>query len=161
TAHVVATSVADPSKTAVATVDVTAAPAVAVSISPATASVIAGGVTSFSATVTGAGGGQSTEVTWSVQEGASGGSVDGSGRSTAPEPPATTPTAATSLADPSKSATATVNVSAAPNITVSIAPGSASTSTGGMVNFTASVTGTGGGQSTAVSWSVQEGAPGG
>jgi hypothetical protein len=160
TAHVVATSIADPSKTAVATVDVAAAPAVAVSISPATASVIAGGVTSFSATVTG-GGSQSTDVTWSVQEGASGGSIDGSGRYTAPGPAGTYHVVATSVADASKSATATVSVTAAPNITVSIAPGSASSPAGGMVNFTASVTGTSGGQSTAVSWSVQEGAAGG
>ena len=161
TAHVVATSIADPSKTAVATVDVTAAPSVAVSISPSTASVVAGDETSFSATVTGTDAGQPTDVTWSVQEGAAGGSVDASGRYTAPGNPGTFHVVATSVADTSKSAQATVTVTAAPNITVSIAPSSASTPAGGTLSFTASVTGLGSGQSSAVSWSVQEGATGG
>ncbi|MGZ6035588.1 MAG: hypothetical protein ACXWLG_09105, partial [Myxococcaceae bacterium] len=161
TAHVVATSVADGSKSASATVAVTATPAIAVSVSPATASVLAGGVTTFSATVTGAAGGQSTDVTWSVQEGAGGGNVDASGRYTAPGAAGTFHVVATSVADPSRSATATITVATAPNITVSLSPGSASISAGGTVTFTASVTGTGGGQSTAVSWSVQEGAAGG
>ncbi len=161
TAHVVAASVADPSKTATATVDVTAAPTVAVAISPATVSLIAGGVTAFSATVTGAGSGQSTDVSWSVEEGASGGSIDGSGRYTAPGTAGTFHVVATSVADPSKSATAAVTVTPAPNITVSIAPGSASTQTGGMVSFTATVSGLGAGQSSAVSWSVQEGSAAG
>ncbi|HEY1908960.1 MAG TPA: hypothetical protein VGG91_23155, partial [Myxococcaceae bacterium] len=159
--HVVATSVADPTKTAVAAVDVTAAPAVAVSISPASASLIAGGTATFSATVTGGDGGQSTDVTWFVQEGSSGGNIDASGRYTAPGNAGTFHVVATSVADGSKGATATVNVTAAPNITVSVAPGSASTQTGGTVTFTASVTGTTGGQSTAVSWSIQEGSAGG
>ena len=161
TAHVVATSVADPSKSASATVAVSAAPAIAVSISPGTASVLAGGATTFTATVTGAGGGQSPEVTWSVQEGASGGSVDASGRYTAPGTPGTFHVVAASVADGTKSASATVTVTAAPNVTVSISPSSASTQAGGTVSFTASVTGTSGGQSTAVSWLVQEGAAGG
>ena len=161
TAHVVATSVADSSKSASATIAVTAAPAIAVSVSPTTASVLAGGVTTFSATVTGAAAGQSTDVTWAVREGAGGGNVDASGRYTAPGTPGTFHVVATSVADSSQSATATITVAAAPNITVSVSPGSASTPTGGTVNFTASVTGTGGGQSTAVSWSVQEGPAGG
>ncbi len=161
TAHVVATSVADPSKTAVATVSITAAPSVAVSISPASASVVAGAATTFSATVTGTGSGESTAVGWSVQEGAGGGSVDASGRYTAPATAGTFHVVATSVADPTQSATAAVTVTPAPNVTVSIAPGSASTQTGGTVNFAASVTGHGSGQTGAVSWSVQEGAAGG
>ena len=161
TAHVVATSVTDPSRTATATVSVTAAPTIAVSIAPTTASVLAGSVTTFSATVTGASTGQSTDVTWSVQEGGSGGSVDASGRYTAPGTPGTFHVVATSVADTSKSATAAIIVTAAPNITVTISPSSTSTQAGGTVNFTALVTGAGGGQSTAVSWSVQEGAAGG
>jgi len=161
TAHVVATSVADPSKSATATVDITAAPAITVAVSPATASVVAGGVTSFGATVTGADSGQSADATWSVQEGASGGSIDSSGNYTAPGTAGTFHVVATSVADPSKSAAAAVTVTAAPNITVSIVPGSASTQAGGSVNFAASVTGLGSGQSSAVSWSVQEGSAGG
>ena len=93
--------------------------------------------------VTGADTGQSTDVTWSIQEGANGGSIDGSGRYTAPGNPGTFHVVATSVADGSKSATATVTVNAAPNITVSIATGFASTQAGGTVSFTASVTGLG------------------
>ena len=137
TAHVVATSVADSAKTASATVSVTATPAIAVSISPTTTSILAGAVTTFSATVTGAGGGQSTEVTWSVEEGAAGGNVDASGRYTAPGTPGTFHVVATSVADASRSAAATVTVTAAPNVTVSVSPGSAATQAGGTVNFTA------------------------
>ena len=128
---------------------------------PSTASVVAGDETSFSAMVTGTDAGQSTDVTWSVQEGAAGGSIDASGRYTAPGNPGTFHVVATSVADTSKSAQATVTVTAAPNITVSIAPSSASTPAGGTLSFTASVTGLGSGQSSAVSWSVQEGATGG
>ena len=161
TAHVVATSVADPSKSATATVEVTAAPTVAVAVSPSTASIAAGGVTTFTATVTGVENGQSTDVTWSIQEGTSGGSIDSSGKYTAPGTAGTFHVVATSVSDPSKSATAAVTVTAAPNITVSIAPGSASTQASGTLSFTASVTGLGAGQSSAVSWSVQEGSAGG
>ena len=161
TAHVVATSVADPSKSATATVDVTAAPAVAVAVSPSTASVLAGATTTFAATVTGGDSGQSTDVTWSIQEGASGGRIDGSGKYTAPATAGTFHVVATSVADPSKSGAAAVTVTAPPNVTVSISPNSASTQAGGTLSFTASVTGLGTGQSSAVSWSIQEGSTGG
>ena len=161
TAHVVATSVADPSKSAAATVEVTAAPTVAVSISPSSTSVTAGDITTFSANVTGTTSGQSPDVSWSVQEGSAGGSIDGSGRYTAPGNAGSFHVVATSVADTSKSATASVTVTAAPQVTVSIAPGSASVQGGGTVSFTASVTGTATSASKAVSWSVQEGAAGG
>jgi hypothetical protein len=153
TFHVVATSVADPSKSATATVSVTATPVVAVSVSPGTATVRVGGTAAFTATVTGTTTGQSTAVTWSVQE-SGGGTVDSSGHYTAPGTPGTFHVVATSVADPSKKATATVTV--IPNIAVSVNPPSASTTTGGTVAFTATVTGTTAGQSTAVAWSVQE-----
>ena len=54
--------------------------------------------------------GESTAVTWSVLEGASGGSVDASGKYTAPMSPGTYHVKATAQADPSKSATAAVSV---------------------------------------------------
>ena len=153
TFHVVATSVADPSKSATATISVTATPVVAVSVSPGTATIRVGGTAAFTATVTGTTAGQSTAVTWSVQE-SGGGTVNSSGQYTAPGTPGTFHVVATSVADTSKKATATVTVT--PNIAVSISPPTASTTTGGTVTFTATVTGTTAGQSTAVTWSVQE-----
>jgi hypothetical protein len=153
TFHIVATSVADSSKTATAAVTVTSTPVVTVSISPGTATVRVGETAAFTATVTGTTGGQSTAVTWSVQE-SGGGTVDASGRYTAPATPGTYHVVATSVADTSKKATATVTVN--PNIAVSISPATASTTAGGTAPFSATVTGTTGGQSTAVTWSVQE-----
>jgi hypothetical protein len=66
----------------------------------------------FSASVSGTEPGQSTAVYWVIREGASGGSVDASGKYTAPGIEGTFHVVATSVADPSKSATATVLVSA-------------------------------------------------
>ena len=160
TFHVVARSVADSSRSGSATVTVTA-PVINVSVSPASASVQASGTLTFNATVTGTVSGQSTAVTWSVQEGAAGGSIDSSGRYTAPAGGGTFHVVATSVADPSRSASATVTVTAPPVIAVSVSPASISVSPGGTVSFTATVTGTVSGQSTAVTWSVQEGASGG
>src|SRR5262249_15814109 len=153
TFHVVATSVADPSKGATATVLVTATPSVTVSISPGTATTRVGGTLAFNATVTGTTTGQSTAATWSVQE-SGGGIVDRSGHYPAPGAPGTFHVVATSVADTSKKASATITV--LPPIAVSVSPPSASTTTGGTVTFTATVTGTSSGQSTAVTWSVQE-----
>ncbi len=102
---VTATSVADASKQATATVTVTApAPAVAVSLNPTSTTLTTGGTQTFTATVTGSG---NTGVTWS----ATGGSVT-SGVYTAPATAGTYAVTATSVADPSKKATATVTVTA-------------------------------------------------
>ena len=54
----------------------------------------------FSATVTGASSGQSSGVTWAVQEGAAGGTIDANGKYTAPETEGTYHVVATSVADP-------------------------------------------------------------
>src|SRR5262249_12855200 len=148
-----ATSVADPSKKAIAQVMVTAAPVVTVSVSPDSASTRVGGTLSFTAIVTGTTSGQSTAVTWSVQE-SGGGTVNGSGQYTSPASPGTFHVVATSVADPTKRDSATVTVN--PNIAVAIAPRSASTQVRGTLQFTATVTGTLAGQSTAVTWSLQE-----
>src|SRR5262249_11842737 len=106
----------------------------------------------FSAMVTGTVAGQSTAVTWSVQE-AGGGTVDGSGHYTAPASAGTFHVIATSVADPTKKGSATVTVT---SIAVAISPKTAATITGGALIFTATVTGTVGGQATGVTWSVQE-----
>jgi len=64
----------------------------------------------FSATVTGASGGQSTGVSWAVQEGAAGGTIDANGKYTAPNTEGTYHVVATSQADSKVQATATVRV---------------------------------------------------
>src|SRR4029453_1381287 len=77
TFHVVATESTEPGSIAIATVTVTPSP-VQVTISPSAVTLVAGGTAQFSATVSGTAAGESTEVTWSVQE-SGGGTVDGSG----------------------------------------------------------------------------------
>ncbi len=156
TFHVVATSVADGTKhdTAIVAVTTTAS-SVAVSISPKTASTLTGGTLKFAATVTGVTAGQSTAVTWSVQE-AGGGTVDQQGNYAAPSSTGPYHVVVTSVADTSKKDTATVSVTATPVIAVSVTPQVASVAPAGTVSFTATVTGTTGAQSKAVTWSVQE-----
>jgi uncharacterized protein YjdB len=109
TFHVVATSVADGSKTATAAVTVTASqPAVvAVSISPQSRSVTPGGSIQFSASVSGT---SDTRVAWTVSEGSAGGSVDSSGLYQAPAQAGAFHVVATSVADATRSATAAVTV---------------------------------------------------
>ncbi|ATB46158.1 chitinase [Corallococcus macrosporus DSM 14697] len=87
------------------------APQVEVAIHPTSATVPAGGTQAFTATVTGS---ANTAVTWSVQEGASGGSVTAAGLYTAPSSAGTYHVVATSQAAPTKSAVATVTVTSTP-----------------------------------------------
>src|SRR5436190_1118037 len=89
---------------------------VTVVISPRTATVVAGATQQFTATVTGT---TNHAVTWSVQEGASGGTVSNNGLYTAPSSSGTFHVIATSAADSSKSAAATVTVNAPVAVTVS------------------------------------------
>jgi hypothetical protein len=110
TYHVVVASVANPARTAVATVAVSAPATVSVAVSPTTASLVAGGTRQFSATVTGT---SDSRVTWSVREGAAGGTVTAGGLYTAPSIAGTYHVTATSVAAPGVSATAVVNVTAA------------------------------------------------
>jgi hypothetical protein len=107
TFHVVATSVADASKTDSATVTITM-PAISVSVSPAVAQTSPGGTVAFTATVSGTAPGQSTAVTWFVQEGPMGGSIDAGGNYAAPSVEGVFHVVATSVADPSKSGAAMV-----------------------------------------------------
>jgi hypothetical protein len=101
---VTATSVADPTQSAAATVTVTVPVVVSVSISPTTAALITGATQQFTATVTGS---SNTAVTWS----ATGGTVSSTGLYTAPGTAGTFTVTATSVADPTKSASARVTVS--------------------------------------------------
>lgn len=111
TYHVVATSVVDASKSATAAVTVTAAPVVAVTVSPTAPTLLTNGTQTFTATVTG---NANTNVTWSVTEGPTGGAITTDGVYTAPATSGTYHVVATSVADDTKSATATVTVTTAP-----------------------------------------------
>lgn len=84
-------------------------PTVAISVSPTSASLLKGGTRTFSASVTGT---TNTAVTWSIQEGSAGGTVTSAGLYTAPQTTGTYHVVATSQADTTKKATATVTVTA-------------------------------------------------
>src|SRR5581483_12491384 len=86
------------------------------------------------------------EVTWSV----SGGTITGTGNVvtyTAPAVPGSYTATATSVADPTKSATAAIDVTA---VDVAVSPPTATIKAGTTVNFTATVTG---GNDHGVEWS--------
>lgn len=103
TYHVVAISQADPSKSATATVTVP----IVVSVSPSSATITIGDTLPLTATVKGS---ANTAVTWSIQEGASGGTITALGVYTPPSAAGTLHVVATSQADPTKSASAAVTV---------------------------------------------------
>ncbi len=139
-----------------------AATPVLVAVTPQTAAVSTGGTAQFTASITGS---TNTAVTWSVQEGAAGGTIDATGLYTAPATAGTYHVVTTSQADATQSSTATVTVTAPATTTttptvvaVAVAPTTAAASTGGTAQFSATVTGS---TNTAVSWSVQEGSAGG
>jgi hypothetical protein len=132
---------------------------VVVAVAPRTISVKTLATTKFVATVSGTSAGQSNAVTWSIAE-AGGGTADGTGVYSAPASPGTFHVIATSLADPTKSDTASVTVTPA-GISVTISPQSVDIAPSGAQPFTAAVNGAQTGQSTAVTWSVVEGSSGG
>ena len=149
---VTAVSSADPTKSANATVTITAEappppPTITVTISPTTATVAAGGMQQFTATVTGT---TNTAVTWSV-DGVNGGNntvgtVSSGGLYTAPATAGGHTVTATSVADSTKSASASVAV-----LTMTIAPPSATLAPNGTQQFTATVQGT---NNVGVTWQV-------
>jgi hypothetical protein len=100
TFHVRASSHAVPAVQALSTVTVTPSPTISVAISPRTASVPALGSFTFAATVAGT---TNQAVTWSVQEGAAGGSITSTGVYTAPASAGTYHVVAKSQADTTKS----------------------------------------------------------
>jgi hypothetical protein len=132
--HVVASSHADPAKTAAAEVKV--ARDVAVTVSPQSVTVQEGATQRFSAAVSGT---PETRVTWSIAEGPAGGSVDASGLYTAPAAAGTFHVVATSAVDPSGNATAVVTV---PPAAVAISPSTITVNPDTHIQFTATVTGT-------------------
>lgn len=128
---------------------------VRVAVSPSAATIAPGESVALIATVSGS----AKTVTWSVAEGAAGGSVTESGTYTAPQTPGTYTVVATSIADPSKSAAASVTVQQpappppAPTVSVTLSPKEASVYTGDTLQLTATVTGS---TDVGVIWSVAE-----
>ena len=96
-----------------------AAASTTVSISPSTASLTVGGTQQFTATVTET---SNTVVTWST----TGGTITTSGLYTAPNTAGTYTVTATSVADTTKSASATVTVGASPTYVLNVSPASLS-----------------------------------
>lgn len=115
TYHVIVTSAADPTKSATAVVTVVERPMVA--LDRISALTVTEGTIQFTATVSGT---LNTEVDWSVEEGAAGGSVTAEGEYTAPTTEGTYHVVATSRADNTKKATATVEVSNNVNVVMQI-----------------------------------------
>ncbi len=100
-----------------ASVTVVVAPPPTVSISPTSTVVNTNQTCQFTATVTGA---TDTTVTWRVQPGGAGGTINSSGLYTAPATIGTDTVVATSNADPSVFATAIVTVTASGPVSVSV-----------------------------------------
>ena len=126
---------------------------VSVSISPTTTLVATGATQQFVATVTG---NSNTAVTWSITgggcSGAACGTISTGGLYTAPSAvpnPALVSVTATSVVDPTKSATAAVTI--VPPVGVTISPTTATVAAGGRQQFLASVSGT---TNNSVTWSV-------
>lgn len=155
---VTATSVADPTKSASAKMTIVAAVAVLLSISPTSATVPASGTQLFNASVTGT---SNTAVNWNVSGAGCSGSSCGTVSTSASSAVYMTPTVlpfprditlqATSVADPTRSASAKVTLVATAGVMLGISPTSATVPASGTQTFSANVTGT---SNTAVSWSV-------
>lgn len=110
TYHVVATAMAEPTKSATATIVVTTraqAPIISVTLSPKTAQTHVGGKLQFAASVAGT---ADTRVSWSIAEGATGGSIDAAGAYTAPAAPGTFHVVAASVVNPPSTDIATISV---------------------------------------------------
>jgi hypothetical protein len=109
---------------------------ISVSVSPSTITLAQAATQQFTANIA---------VTWSVQE-AAGGSITSTGLYTAPNSAGTFHVVATSQADPSKRAVATVTVTV-PGVTLSVSPSAITLAQAATQQFTAN---------SAVTWSVQE-----
>ena len=124
---------------------------VSVSISQSSVNMTSGETRTFSATVTGS---LNQMVTWSVQEGSAGGTINSSGVYMAPDTFGTFHVVATSQADSTKSATATVVVGP---LSITISPSAALVGPNTTRTFVATVMGS---SNTYVTWNVLEGAGG-
>ncbi len=158
TVTVLAVSASDASQVGTAEVTLLAGPAIAVSVSPSSATVVAGGGSQiFAASVSGT---ANTAVTWQVNGVVGGdatvGTIGVDGLYTAPATPpaqATVTISAVSVADPTRSASAAVQISAAAaTVRVTITPSAATVVIGtGTQGFAATVVN---GSTSAVTWQV-------
>jgi hypothetical protein len=144
---VTATSSADSSKSSSATIKVSQPTQVSISVSPGTATIRTGGQQQFTASVLGT---SNTSVAWK----ATGGTVTTTGLYTAPSTAGTYTVTATTAADSTKSASATITVSQPAQVSISVSPYTANIQTGGQQQFTASVLGT---SNTGVGWKANGG----
>ncbi len=135
--------------TGTATVNV---PPITVMVSPPAPTVFLGAMLTFTANVAGT---NNTAVTWTVLEGAAGGSITALGVYTAPQIIGMYHVIATSVADSTKSGSAIITV---PPVEISISPTMDTLGPAGKRTFLATISGT---SNTAVTWSVEEGAAGG
>ena len=147
--HVIATSQADSTKSSAAVVTV---PSVAISLNQTAVTIDVGNQFMFVANVTGT---VNTAISWSIQEGGSGGSITSLGIYTAPGTHGTFHVIATSQADTTHQVTATVTV--AP-VVVSIFPPSDMLGPLGVRVFSPTVNTS---LNANVTWNVQEGTSGG
>jgi hypothetical protein len=156
-----AISMADAAKSDTAAVTITLPMSVSVTVSPKTPSVQVALTQQFTATVANT---SNTAVTWQVNNVTGGnattGTISTTGLFTAPTTvPAPNPVTvkAISVADNTKSDTATVTIAPAPNVTVAISPKRGGLTAGQRITFTPTVTGS---TNMSVSWEV-DGVPGG
>jgi len=133
--------------------------AVSVSIAPTSATLATGETLQFTVTVSGT---LNAEVRWDLVEGAAAGALTATGLYTAPATAGTYHVKATSVADPTSSGEAAVQVTildpGAQGVIVSINPTTLALTAGASKRFTALVTGA---SDTSVVWEVVEGATGG
>ena len=116
---VTAVSAADSTKSASATVSVSSPQAISVSISPTTVAIPQNGQQQFAVAVSGS---SNTAVTWKVTQGT--GTITQSGLFTAPQAVETDIVVATSQADSTKSASASITVVAPHSVALSWSPSS-------------------------------------
>lgn len=137
TYHVTVTSRADGAKSKKARIIVEPSGTVTVAVSPATPSLGACQTVQLAATVSGA---ADPTVSWAVAEGAAGGTVSATGLYRAPAATGTFHVVATSLADATRTSTATVTVGDAAILSVVVTPGTVSLAPGQSAQLTARVT---------------------
>ncbi|MCL1893771.1 MAG: InlB B-repeat-containing protein [Holophagaceae bacterium] len=148
---ITATSTQDPTITATADIYVTAG--IQVYITPDKAKVTANAKQTFTANITGAK--NNTDVNWTITPTTNSGTIEPDGVNgiyTAPETPGTYIITATSVEDPTKTATATIEVLA--GIVVSVEPKPLTLTEGASYTFTANVTG---GTNNVVTWTATGG----
>ncbi|MBL8231014.1 MAG: SBBP repeat-containing protein [Bryobacterales bacterium] len=149
TVQLTASSVADPTRAATATINLQPASPIQISLTPGTSSLQSAQQVTFSAIVTGT---SNTAVTFAIQPAI--GTITAAGLYTAPLSIAAQTTivvTATSVADPSRFATATVILQPV-GIGVTLSPSSVTLQAGQSATFTALVSGTG---NTAITYSLE------